>query len=230
MWTIALAAAKGGVSKTTLAAALAVAAQLGDPGMRIALIDLDPQGSLTHWWNLRDSDQPHLASLDGMPLYKAQADLKSAGFSLLILDCPPGFSSILREAISVADLVVVPTGASALDLEAIASTVEMADEAGVRRSCVLSRAIPRSRLAGEAVRALRDLGWGGLPVVHQRVAVAGAMADGHTVLEKQPGGTAARELMALWHAVRTKLGGPPRPLPRLSAARDRKITVGMPTR
>ena len=49
MITIALVAAKGGVGKSTLAAALAIAIALDAPGTTVALLDLDPQGSLTLW-------------------------------------------------------------------------------------------------------------------------------------------------------------------------------------
>ena len=60
MKIIALAAAKGGVGKTTLAAALSAAAVLEWPSARIGLIDLDPQGSLTLWWNARARPSPVL--------------------------------------------------------------------------------------------------------------------------------------------------------------------------
>jgi cellulose biosynthesis protein BcsQ len=45
--TIALVPAKGDVGKTTLAAALAVAA--ARPDAAVGLVDLDPQGSLARW-------------------------------------------------------------------------------------------------------------------------------------------------------------------------------------
>ncbi|CAH2603728.1 AAA family ATPase [Rhodovastum atsumiense] len=68
MKTIALAAAKGGVGKTTLAAALATAATLYRPGIKVALADLDPQGSLAQCWNARALPQPTLIDLTGRPL------------------------------------------------------------------------------------------------------------------------------------------------------------------
>jgi chromosome partitioning protein len=205
MRTIVLAAAKGGVGKTCLASALAVAAPLLDPRLRVAIADLDPQGSLKAWWNLRGSDQPHLVDLRGRPLAKVRSALRQEGFDLLIVDCPPGFSTTMNEAIRAANVAVIPTGSSSLDLGAIASTAEMAEAAGVAHYCVLNRAVFRSRLAGRAVTALRERGVRLLPVVHQRVAVAEAMAVGLTAMETQPNGAAAGELSALWHAVRGAL-------------------------
>ena len=52
--TVTIAQRKGGVGKTTLAAHLAVAwAQ--DPNRSVALLDLDPQGSLGEWFERREA-------------------------------------------------------------------------------------------------------------------------------------------------------------------------------
>jgi chromosome partitioning protein len=48
---ITIAQRKGGAGKTTLAAQLVVAWLR--PGLRIALLDIDPQGSLAAWVDLR---------------------------------------------------------------------------------------------------------------------------------------------------------------------------------
>ncbi|MCL4825249.1 MAG: ParA family protein, partial [Anaerolineales bacterium] len=49
MKTLVLASQKGGAGKTTLAAHIAVAAELAGAGP-VVLIDTDPQGSLSAWW------------------------------------------------------------------------------------------------------------------------------------------------------------------------------------
>ena len=128
MKIIALAAAKGGVGKTTLAAALSVAAARSDAV--VALADLDPQGSLTRWWNARALPNPLLLRLAPERLPRASAALRGVPLDFLMLDCPPGFSPILERAVAAADLVLVPTGPGELDLAAVASTAEMAERAG----------------------------------------------------------------------------------------------------
>ena len=60
MDVIVLASQKGGAGKTTLAAHLAVAAEAAGDGPAV-LIDTDPQGSLSAWWNVRVSETPVLA-------------------------------------------------------------------------------------------------------------------------------------------------------------------------
>jgi len=48
MKVLGLLSRKGGVGKTTLALHLSVLAQ--DGGLRVLLVDLDPQGSAAAWW------------------------------------------------------------------------------------------------------------------------------------------------------------------------------------
>jgi cellulose biosynthesis protein BcsQ len=86
--------------------------------------------------------------------------------------------------------VLIPTGASVLDLMAVASTAKMALAAGVPFRFVLNRAVFRSRLAGQAVSELRERGGLLWPPIHQRVAVAAAMKTDQTALETEPGGGA----------------------------------------
>jgi chromosome partitioning protein len=51
MRVVTLAGTKGGIGKTTLCSALAVRA--AEDRDKVALIDLDPQESLTSWWTRR---------------------------------------------------------------------------------------------------------------------------------------------------------------------------------
>ena len=59
MKVIAVTSQKGGTGKTTLSGHLAVQAERAGHGP-IALVDTDPQGSLTQWWNARKADTPAL--------------------------------------------------------------------------------------------------------------------------------------------------------------------------
>ena len=90
MKIIALAAAKGGVGKTTLAAALAVAAARS--GAAVGLVDLDPQGSVRRWWNARALPAPLHLKLAPERLARARAALRGVPLDFLVFDCPPGFS------------------------------------------------------------------------------------------------------------------------------------------
>jgi chromosome partitioning protein len=98
MKLIVLAAAKGGVGKTTFAAALSTAAIIEKPDARIGIVDLDPQGALTGWWNARALPPPLLFNRQPEALAYAPIRLLDERLDLLILDRPPGFSFNLEQA------------------------------------------------------------------------------------------------------------------------------------
>jgi chromosome partitioning protein len=221
MKIVVFAASKGGVGKTTLATAMAVAASVDADPRATAVMELDPQGSLTAWWNWRGSgDDPAFVAAQRLPLPDVIAALRGVGYELLILDCPPGFAQVLRAAVAAADLVVIATGPGELDLAAIGSTVAVADEQRIPYVLVLNKALFRTRLAGRAVARLREMGGLVGPVVHHRVQIAEATGEGRTVLELAPASVAAREVTALWHLLRGQLW---------DSARPRSLNVGDPT-
>jgi chromosome partitioning protein len=62
MRVIVLATQKGGAGKTTLCGHLAVEAERAGAGP-VALIDADPQSSLSDWWNVRKKGTPVIAQI-----------------------------------------------------------------------------------------------------------------------------------------------------------------------
>lgn len=78
MIVIAMASQKGGSGKTTLAGHLAVEAEKAGAGP-VTLVDTDPQGSLSKWWNARAASTPNFAKIGPMQLEAALGELKRAG-------------------------------------------------------------------------------------------------------------------------------------------------------
>src|SRR5579864_1200728 len=106
MKTIAIASAKGGSGKSSIAAALAVRACQDTP--KVAMMDLNlDQGSLTQWWTVRGSpDVPGLAvNIENVP-----RDVKTlaTAYDWLFIDTPPAEMDLIEQAIAVADAVLVP--------------------------------------------------------------------------------------------------------------------------
>ena len=60
---VTIASQKGGAGKTTLSAHLAVEAERTGAGP-VAVVDIDPQGSLADWWNQRAAETPLFAAVD----------------------------------------------------------------------------------------------------------------------------------------------------------------------
>lgn len=156
MPTISLVHTKGGVAKTTSAVYLATAAQRR--GRDVVLIDADPQGSALEWAAVAEDDPLPF------PVVPARRPLDVGRQDLTIVDTPPGTAQVIQEAIELADLVVVPTGASPLDVRRVWPTLEITAH---RPTAVLLTGVDlRTRLADEVKTLLEDEG---VPVIETRI-------------------------------------------------------------
>ena len=52
----------------------------------MAIIDTDPQGSLSHWWNSRGVRSPQFAKVSVFDLQEALAHLRATGIKLVVID------------------------------------------------------------------------------------------------------------------------------------------------
>ncbi len=204
MRVIVFASQKGGSGKTTLAGHLAVQAALSGAGP-VGLIDMDPQGSLAKWWNVRRSDEPAFIQSVFSNLYQDLAQARSRGFRLVIVDTPPAITRALTEVISVADLVVLPTRPSPHDLYAIGATVDIVESMDKQMVFVINDATPRARITSEMAVALSQHGTVAPITIHNRVDFAASMTDGRTVMETNSKGLASREISQLWSYIRDRI-------------------------
>jgi chromosome partitioning protein len=123
---IAVANQKGGCGKTTLSMNLAGVLS-SEGGMKVLLIDADPQASAQQW-AMRAGEAGMTFELMTHPhedIHRKIREMSAKGYDVILIDCPPGASqivsgkdsqtSISRMAILAADLVVVPVRPSMLD-------------------------------------------------------------------------------------------------------------------
>jgi chromosome partitioning protein len=204
MKTIVLASQKGGAGKTTLAAHLAVAAERAGDGPCV-LIDTDPQASLVAWWNGRKAETPAFAPSTLKELPAKLEALAKAGFALAFIDTPPAITESIRAVVALADFVLIPTRPSPHDLRAVGSTVELATDARRPFGFAVTQAKANSRLTVQAVAALSAHGVVSPAIVHDRVDFASSMIDGRTVLEIDPRGRSAAEVVELWNFVKERM-------------------------
>jgi len=197
---IVLACQKGGAGKTTLAAHIAVAAEAAGAGPAV-LIDTDPQGSLSAWWNERKANSPALAPASVAELTKKLSDLAQAGYAWAVVDTPPAITEAISAVVQAADLVLIPTRPSPHDLRAVGSTVALIEAADKPFAFVVTQAKPNARLTVQAVTALSAHGVVAPAIVHDRVDFAASMIDGRTVIETDPKGRSAAEMAELWSFV-----------------------------
>lgn len=204
MHTIVTASQKGGSGKTTLTGHLAVEAERAGAGP-VALVDTDPQGSLSHWWNARATKAPHFVKAGAMDLGDILKQLEKSGIRLTIIDTPPAITDSISHVVSFADLVIVPTRPSPHDLRAVGATVDIAERHGKPLIFVLNEAIARARITGESAVALSQHGTVAPVIVHHRVDFAASMIDGRTVGEVIANSPSAREISELWIYIQQKL-------------------------
>lgn len=204
MQILAIASRKGGSGKTTLTGHLAVEAERQGIGP-VAVMDIDPQGSLADWWNERTAETPSFVNTTLETLEFDIGRLRQTGVRLLIIDTPPAITRAIRDVIKVSDMVLIPTRPSPHDLRAVAATVAMVEESSKPLIFVLNGATPRARITNEAIVALSQHGPLAPSIVHQRVDFASSMIDGRTVMEVATSGRAVVEIECLWQYLAIRL-------------------------
>ena len=204
MRVLAMASQKGGSGKTTLSGHLAVQAQLAGAGP-VVLIDIDPQGSLADWWNERESELPAFAQTTVSRLASDLEMLRQQGFKLAVIDTPPAITMAIQSVIAVAELIVIPTRPSPHDLRAVGATVDLCERAGKPLIFVVNGATPKAKITYEAVVALSQHGTVAPVTLHHRTDYAASMIDGRTVMEVDPKGRSAAEVVELWKYMADRL-------------------------
>ena len=204
MRVLAMASQKGGSGKTTLSGHLAVQAQRAGSGP-VVLIDIDPQGSLSDWWNERETEFPAFAQTTVARLAADLEVLRQQGFKLAVIDTPPAITMAIQSVIQVAELIVIPTRPSPHDLRAVGATVDLCDRAGKPLIFVVNAATPKARITAEAAVALSQHGTVAPVTIHQRTDFASSMIDGRTVMEIDPKGRSAAEVVGLWSYISDRL-------------------------
>jgi chromosome partitioning protein len=201
--TIAVASAKGGSGKSSITAALAV--QAVREGDRVALLDGEPQGSLTLWWLMRGKpENPLLIREDIEP---STARRRLAGeYDWLFLDTAPAMMDQVELAVEAADFVLVPLQASAFDLMAARTIISLCGEHKKAFAFVLNKENARRQgLNTSAETHLCSLGVILTERIQDRTVNVSALNKGRTGPEHpdaRQAKEAREEIAAVWSAVK----------------------------
>jgi chromosome partitioning protein len=192
---------KGGVGKTTLAVHLSTA--LAQRGGRVLLVDADPQGSALDWSASRQTTP--LFAVVGLPTKNLHREIQAhvPNYDYIVIDGPPRVNELARAAIMAADVVLIPVQPSPYDVWAAKEITDLLGEAAVykenqKAAFVINRKIVNTAIGRDVAEALADYPYPVLSsTVSQRVGFAESAAQGSTVLELDPKGSAAQEITTL---------------------------------
>ncbi len=194
---ITIAGQKGGAGKSTIAAHLAIA--LSQRGNKVLIVDIDPQASLKAWYLIREE---HFGKS-----YTGVQFLESSGWRVsstvgsyngkmdyIIIDSPPHTELETKNAVRLADLVLIPMQPSPTDLWATKTTIAFTESEKKDYRIILNRYNPHSKIAKEVVDQVENrldhyLG--------NRVAFCSCFLHGKTVTETDPASQAALEIRAI---------------------------------
>ncbi len=185
MRVIALIGNKGGAGKTTLCINLAAAYGAYSPTV---ILDADPQQSSLQWQNMTEYEQAVNVLAAGDDVHQAYAALEDETYANCLIDCPPSAQSQqMHDALSIADLAVVPVLPSPLDIWAtvhIEQAVARARQINpdLKVILVINQFESKARLSRLMERALAQLE---LPAskafIKRRVIYRHSLLEGRTV-------------------------------------------------
>ena len=204
MRTLVVASRKGGAGKTTISGHIAVEAERRGAGP-VAIVDLDPMGSLAAWWNERKADAPVCAGVGEGGLAATLQRLERAGIQLTVIDTPPFATAEIASIVRAASLVMVPVVPSPHDLRAIGETIELVEAERRPMVFVVNNASTNGRLTIQAVTALSQHGTVAPSVIHSRQDFRSTMIKGRTAGEVFPNGKSAAEISELWSYLEARL-------------------------
>lgn len=186
---IAVANAKGGCGKSTVAMLLAGSLSRH---LDVVVADSDPQGTASLWGALGSFPCP-VAQVSGADDIRTLTSKHDA----VLVDCPPSVdSAVMSAALSLADLVLVPCAPEPADVWATTLLLEKCrrDHPSAQLLVVLNKVPPATALSRDSLSTIATAGW---PLAKSRLglrtAYKEAMAMGTTLdAVKGRGGVQAR--------------------------------------
>jgi chromosome partitioning protein len=168
-------------------------------GNRVAVIDIDPQGSLTSWHRVREKCYGEdytgitFSSISGWRVGSEVSRLKK-DHDYVIIDSPPHTETEARTAIRNADLLLIPVQPSPADVWATQATIDLAKAENIPFKTIMNRVTKNTKIVQMLEKDIENLI---KTKVGNRVMFASSILEGCTALEVAPQSPAAQEIKDL---------------------------------
>lgn len=208
MRIVTFATQKGGSGKSTILFSIAVAAEAA--GLRVAILDTDPQRTILKWSNRRKAEghaTPLVKFCEPHQLATEIRDLPSQGIDLCLIDTPGAHNVSVVPAVEHADFCLVPVKPTIADIQAAAESAKALRERRKKFAFVLSLCFGSTTRINEAAEGLLRHGEIAAANIYHRVDYPDADSAGLGVTEYNPSGPAAKELRLLWAWLFRAIGG-----------------------
>ena len=206
MKTVAVIGGKGGIAKTTISVNLLFVLKRLFPHLRCAIADADPQGSASSWIrrgvkNGTCALQCHVVASDGTGK-NLKKELATIQADVIIIDLPPAIEAISLRAALYSNLMLVPVGASPLEIEAAQSAIGVCKEAisldNSKKFLLVPSRVRKNTASGKELRdVLKNWGEVSKTNIGLRVAFADAATVGEGIDTFAPGSPGHLEITAL---------------------------------
>ena len=196
---IAFSNQKGGSGKSTLSANVAVL--WSNSGYKVAVIDADPQKSLTYWLSERKKyygDDDIGIDYFNFDIRNLNEEIKKVKrkYDFIIIDSPPAITFETIQIIKASNGVFVPVQPSPLDLMATLPFLQIAKEERKKPLIILNRVMPRAKLTEAMILRLR---YSGAKIARSRISskvlFAESFAIGRGVVDINVTSDAAKEII-----------------------------------
>ena len=172
---------KGGTGKTTLAANLAVL--WSNSEYKVAVLDADPQKSITSWAEARKKyygESDIGIDLLSYNTHSFQDDLQRVKktYNFIIIDSPPAITFETIQIVKNSDKVIVPVQPSPVDLFATIPFLNVTKKERKNPMIILNRVLPRARLTEAMIMRLR---YAGSKIARSRISSRVIYAETFTV-------------------------------------------------
>ena len=193
---------KGGSCKTTATTNIAV--ECARRGRRVLIVDTDRQHSAMDWRAMRAAENVVVVSMT--KAHSLAADVRDLGapYDLVIIDGEPNISTMTAVSIKIADAILIPIQPTPRDLLGVNAIVDLIKERhsmtdGLPLTAFLvARTSASTKLSREIDVCLGALGFPVLDArIHNRQAYPSAELTGQGVVEADPAGRGAQEIVAI---------------------------------